>query len=96
MKFSEKTIRYRSGDLRLDGVAMLTEGRANPGAVFIHGSGNSDRRNPWYQEIAKYLASHSIAVLLPDKRGCHESEGDWRKANFHDLAEDAIEGVNAL
>jgi len=96
VKFSEKAILYRSGALTLAGVVMLPEGGPHPGAVFIHGSGNSDRTNPWYQEIARYLASHDIAVLLPDKRGCHESEGDWGKANFHDLAEDAIVGVNAL
>lgn len=75
---------------------MLPEGGLHPGAVFVHGSGNSDRTNHWYQEIAQYLASHGVAVLLPDKRGCHESEGDWREANFHDLATDAIAGVKAL
>jgi pimeloyl-ACP methyl ester carboxylesterase len=96
VKFSEKTLRYRNGGLTLAGVAMLPEGGSYPGAVLIHGSGNSDRTNPWYQEIARHLASHDIAVLLPDKRGCHESEGDWKTANFHDLAEDAIAGVEAL
>lgn len=96
VKFSEKDIRYRSSALMLAGVAMLPEGGPHPGAVFVHGSGNSDRTNPWYQEIARYLASHSVAVLLSDKRGCSESEGDWRAANFHDLAADAIAGVKAL
>jgi len=96
MNFSEKVIRYRSGDLMLAGVVMLPEGDSHPGAVFVHGSGNSDRTNPWYQEIARHLASHGIAVLLPDKRGCRESEGDWRKADFHDLAADAIAGIKAL
>jgi dipeptidyl aminopeptidase/acylaminoacyl peptidase len=96
VKFSEKGILYRSGALTLAGVVMLPAGGLHPGAVFVHGSGNSDRANPWYQEIARYLASHSIAVLLPDKRGCHESEGDWRSSDFHDLAEDAIAGVNSL
>jgi hypothetical protein len=96
VKFSEKAILYRSGALTLAGVVMLPEGNSHPGAVFVHGSGSSDRTNPWYQEIARYLASHGVAVLLPDKRGCHKSEGSWRKANFYDLAEDAIAGVNAL
>lgn len=96
VKFSEKDIRYRSGTLMLAGVVILPEGGPHPGAVFAHGSGNSDRTNPWYQEIARYLASHGIAVLLPDKRGCHESEGNWQEANFHDLATDLIAGVEAL
>lgn len=96
VEFSEKDIRYPSGALMLAGVVMLPKGGPHPGAVFVHGSGNSDRTNQWYQEIAQYLASHDVAVLLPDKRGCHESEGDWREANFHDLAADSIAGVKAL
>lgn len=94
--FVEKDIRYRSGMLTLAGVVMLPDGGPHPGVVFVHGSGNSDRRNKWYQEISRYLASHGVAVLLPDKRGCHESEGDWRKADFHDLAADSIAGITAL
>lgn len=96
VEFSEKTIRYRSDALMLAGVVMLPEGGPHPGAVFVHGAGDSDRTNPWYQEVARYLASHGVAVLLPDKRGCHESEGDWREANFHDLAADSLAGIKAL
>lgn len=96
--FSKKEVRFHSGALRLAGVVMLPEGSGAsvPGVVFVHGSGNSDRRNPWYQEIAEYLANKGIAVLLPDKRGCHESEGDWKWADFRELAEDSIAGVRAL
>lgn len=96
VEFVEKDIRYRSGMLTLAGVAMLPDGGSHPGAVFVHGSGSSDRRNKWYQEISRYLAGHGVAVLLPDKRGCHESEGDWRKADFNDLATDSIAGIRAL
>jgi len=95
-KFVEKDVQYRSGMLTLAGVVMLPNGGPHPGVVFIHGSGSSDRRNKWYQGIARYLASHDIAVLLPDKRGCHKSEGNWRTADFHDLAADAIAGIEAL
>ena len=96
MKFTEKDIQYRNGKLTLAGVAMLPKSNMSPGAVFVHGSGHSDRTNKWYQEIAHHLASHGIAVLLPDKRGCHKSEGNWRKADFHDLATDSVAGVKAL
>jgi dipeptidyl aminopeptidase/acylaminoacyl peptidase len=94
--FVEKNIQYRSGTLMLAGVAMLPDRDLSPGVVIIHGSGNSDRRGIWYHKLARYLASRGIAVLLPDKRGCYESEGDWKKANFHDLADDSIAGVEAL
>jgi pimeloyl-ACP methyl ester carboxylesterase len=96
VKFFTKTVQYPSGALTLAGVVMIPEGGACLGAVFVHGSGNSDRRNPWYQKIAHHLVHHGCAILLPDKRGCHESEGDWRKANFNDLAKDALAGITAL
>lgn len=93
MKFFEEEIFYGSGTFKLAGVAMLPKEGLHSGAVFIHGSGDSDRRNRWYQEIACFLASHGVAVLLPDKRGCYKSEGDWRLANFQDLAMDAMLGL---
>jgi dipeptidyl aminopeptidase/acylaminoacyl peptidase len=96
MKFSTQTIRFPSGPLTLTGDLMIPKGDSHSGAVFIHGSGTSTRHNPWYREIAEYLATHGITVLLPDKRGCNESEGNWRTAHFYDLAEDAIAGVKAL
>jgi hypothetical protein len=35
-------------------------------------------------------------VLLPDKRGSEQSEGDWRTASFEDLATDTIAGLEFL
>ena len=37
-----------------------------------------------------------MVVLLTDKRGCGASEGDWTRADFHDLAADALAGVDYL
>jgi pimeloyl-ACP methyl ester carboxylesterase len=34
--------------------------------------------------------------LLPDKRGCEASEGDWRTSSFEDLATDTISAVSHL
>ncbi|NIQ06746.1 MAG: alpha/beta fold hydrolase [Candidatus Korarchaeota archaeon] len=96
MSVRTKAIEYRNEDLKLAGDILIPTGECKAGTVFIHGSGKSDRTNPWYREIAEYLAHHQIGVLLSDKRGCNESEGDWRTADFHDLAEDAIAGVEAL
>lgn len=65
VQFLEKAILYRNDALILAGVVMIPQGGPHPRAVFIHGSGYSDSTNPWYQEIARYLACHGIAVLLP-------------------------------
>lgn len=72
-----------------------SDGR-HPAAVMIHGSGDSDRDNLWYMWIAHTLVEGGVAVLLPDKRGCGKSGGDWRTAGFEDFAADARAGVTAV
>lgn len=67
-----------------------------PGAVVIHGSGSSDRDNVWAFHIAQHLASNGVAVVLPDKRGSGGSGGDWRTADFNDLADDALAAAEVL
>lgn len=65
-------------------------------AVMIHGSGDSDRDNLWYMWIAHTLVESGTAVLLPDKRGCGKSGGDWKTASFEDFATDTRAGVEAI
>lgn len=67
-----------------------------PGVVLVHGSGDSDRSNPWTSAWAAALVERGVAVLHPDKRGCGESGGDWRSATLSDLAGDAAAAVDAL
>jgi pimeloyl-ACP methyl ester carboxylesterase len=72
-----------------------SEGR-HPAAVIIQGSGDSDRDNVWAFSIAHQLAIHGTVVLLPDKRGCGKSKGDWKTVGFEELAKDALAGVREL
>jgi pimeloyl-ACP methyl ester carboxylesterase len=37
-----------------------------------------------------------MAALIYDKRGVGQSTGDYKQANFYDLADDALAAVNAL
>ncbi len=64
------------------------------GIALIQGSGDSDRTNLWSRAFAEMLAENGYYVLLPDKRGCGKSEGDWKNASFQDLAGDAIASVS--
>lgn len=94
---TEKEITFRNGDVTLHGVVMARRAESpGPGAVIIHGSGTSHRGNRWAAAIARGLARRGVVVLLPDKRGCGESEGDWRTADFNVLAADALAGLHAL
>ena len=66
------------------------------GIAIIQGSGNNDRSNAWSKSLAQILASNGYYVLLPDKRGCGKSKGNWRTASFEDLAKDAIASLRHL
>jgi pimeloyl-ACP methyl ester carboxylesterase len=67
-----------------------------PAVVIVHGSGASDRSNSWARVIADALVANGVAALLTDKRGSGKSGGDWRTAGFHELADDALAGVELL
>jgi pimeloyl-ACP methyl ester carboxylesterase len=70
--------------------------KSAPGAVIVHGSGDSDRDNVWAFSIANHLALSGVAVLLPDKRGSGKSGGNWKAVGFDELAADALLGVELL
>ncbi len=67
-----------------------------PAVVIIHGSGTSRRDNRWYLTICEHLRNNGIVVLLPDKRGCEGSQGDWQHASFNDLSTDAEAAIEYL
>jgi dipeptidyl aminopeptidase/acylaminoacyl peptidase len=95
--YRQSEARFTNRDVELAGTLMTppTPG-PHPAAVFIHGSGVSDRDNLWYLHQADYLARHGVVVLFPDKRGCGKSRGEWHVASFADFAEDALAGVRFL
>jgi pimeloyl-ACP methyl ester carboxylesterase len=91
---TETEMRYQNGDVGLAGVLLmpLEEGKY-PAAILLQGSGTSDRSNAWARSIAETLASQGVAVLLTDKRGSGQSQGNWRTSSFEDLAEDGLAGI---
>lgn len=94
-----QVVRWTNAAQGLDLAGLLfwpSGGGPFPAVVVIHGSGESRRENPWYLAIATGLQREGIAVLLPDKRGCGQSGGDWRTASFQDLATDAEAAVTFL
>ncbi len=95
--YSQKEIRYQSGTIELVGT-LMTPSSPGPYAavVFIHGSGVSDRSSFWYMYQADFLAKQGFVVLLPDKRGCGKSGGQWHTSSFDDFAQDAVAAVNYL
>lgn len=90
-------VSYSNGNITLAATLLVPKGPGPfPAAVVIHGSGKSDRNNPWTEAYVDALVKRGTAVLYPDKRGSGKSEGDWLTATFLDLADDAIAGVKFL
>ncbi len=96
-KHVEIAFENRTQELALGGLLFVPEGDGPfPAAVVIHGSGTSRRDNGWYLTLTKHLQNSGIAVLLPDKRGSEQSEGDWRISSFDDLATDTRAAIEYL
>jgi dipeptidyl aminopeptidase/acylaminoacyl peptidase len=95
--YSQAEIRFRNGGVELVGLLMtpLSEG-PHAAVVFVHGSGRSIRDYLSYLQTADYLARHGCAVLLPDKRGCGKSGGEWLTSTFSEYADDALAGIDFL
>lgn len=94
LDYSEITFENKADSLTLAGMLLMPEGDGPfPVVVFIHGSGPSFRNSVWYLSVAKYLTTNEIAVVLPDKRGCEKSEGEWIGADFNQLAIDVLSAV---
>jgi pimeloyl-ACP methyl ester carboxylesterase len=88
-------VSFASGSTRLAGTLLIPQGKGpHPALVLLHGSGPQDRNGTL--PFARFLVRHGIAILASDKRGVGASQGDWRKASFEALAEDALAGVAFL
>jgi len=95
--YQEISFQNTAHDLELAGMLFVPEGAGPfPAAVIIHGSGTSRRDSGWYLTLTQYLQENGIVVLLPDKRGSEQSEGDWRTASFEDLSTDSVAAVSFL
>lgn len=94
---STRELEFTNGDIRLAGRLYLPEGEGPfPAVIFTHGSGDAGRDNPRYREEAEYFRTRGIASFVYDKRGYGASTGDWRRASFEELAEDALAALRAL
>jgi pimeloyl-ACP methyl ester carboxylesterase len=98
--YRQSRVTFRSGGLRMAGTLFEPVGSAPLAALAtIQGSLGgrlSTRENFWQLHVADRLARRGVAVLVPDKRGCGDSDGEWTLASIDDLAEDAIASVARL
>ena len=67
-----------------------------PAVVLLHGSGPESRSGPAYHVLANIIVRSGVAVLLYDKRGVGESDGDFDSALYSDFITDAVAAVRYL
>jgi len=97
LEYTEVPFRNETQDLNLAGMLFIPDGEGPfPAVVIIHGSRESYRDRNWYLTLSSYMQKNGVAVLLPDKRGCEKSEGDWRTSSFEDLATDTLAAVDFM
>lgn len=97
VEYTEVFFRNEAQDLNLAGMLFIPEGEGPfPAVVIIHGSRESYRDRNWYLTLSSYMQKNGVAVLLPDKRGCEKSEGNWQTSSLEDLATDTLAAVDFM
>jgi hypothetical protein len=96
----EERLTFTSADgTKLGGTLYLPLGAGpHPAVAMVHGSG-AQTRNGYFGAIrflSEAYARRGIAAFAYDKRGTGESEGDWEKADFDTLADDAAAAILLL
>lgn len=90
-------IRFANQNLQLTGTLYHPESKPpHPVIVVVHPASGGERADPFYDHLRAELPKHGVAVLIYDRRGAGASEGDFRTADFVDLAGDVIAGVEYL
>lgn len=91
----ETPVEFVSRGLRLRGTLVQPRSTAqHPAMVSLHGSGPSTR---WFALArARHFARAGYAMMIFDKPGNGESEGDWTMTSLDDMAADAIAAVDFL
>jgi uncharacterized protein len=97
VNFTSEDVVFSNGNLKLAGRLFkpLKPGRY-PAVVVVHGSGPQGISDNYYNFWGRFFASRGVAALIYDKRGVGRSTGDYKQANFEDLAGDALAAIRLL
>lgn len=88
---------FKNDSITLKGTLYLPEmAGKHPAIVAYHSANGGARSYPFYEHLTKDLPAKGFAVLLFDRRGSGESEGNFDAADFRDLAADGIAGIRYL
>lgn len=94
--YKVEEVHFSNGNVTLAGTLCIpSKAGRYPAIIFNQGSGSESRwgTNRFW---AGQFARAGIAALCYDKRGCGESTGSWKQADFNDLARDCLAALHML
>lgn len=92
---AKRDVTFANADVTLAGELVLPSSAGkHPAILILHGSGAEGRWASRY--LAQKFARAGFVALIFDKRGVGASIGDWREADFEELAADAVAGLRLL
>ncbi len=93
----DKDVTFTGGRGRLRGTLHKPDG---PGPfqamIVLHSASGGSRLDPFYDHLKEQIPIRDTAVLVYDRRGTGESEGNFSTADFEDLAIDGAAAFNYL
>ena len=94
--YATKRVSFENGELELGGTLYMppAEPHTLPGVIILQGSSANLRHE--YRFFADRFARDGFAVLVFDKRGHGESDGNYGSATYEDLAGDAAAALARL
>lgn len=104
MNVSKKMEVTIQGEYRLKGTLTIPNGDGpHPAILILAGSGQGDRdgnvknmKLNLYKDLAKFLTEKGFVTLRYDKRGTHQSEGNFYEAGVSDFINDGVAAVQFL
>ena len=99
MSIREERVRIE-GKFAIGATITRNDAEISPAIVIVMGTGKLDRDGNgkgmnlnFYRDLADFFGSKGFVVARFDKRGTHESEGDFNSTGLNDLVDDAISVV---
>ena len=96
---SEEVSFTGGGGIQLQATLLTPRGADRstlPAIVLLHGAEKATRKRLVYKLTANVFLERGIAVLVYDKRGAGESQGDHDTSTYAQLVEDAVSAVRFL
>lgn len=101
---NKEAVSFSSGGLLLSGTLSTPNDQTlSPCVVMVHGSGEQDRDGNIkgfdtniFKQLSEQLVRAGFATFCYDKRGCGESEGNFKAAGLEEMVLDAHAAINHI